>query len=70
MEKLLLTIAFFFAMSTTVYFFGKLLTWIAWKINPISFGRDFKITDKQIVFYCNTMIASIILWSIIFYCKL
>ena len=58
------------ALSLSIYFFGKLLTWVAWKINPFSFGTDFKITDKQIRFYCNTMIVAIILWSIIFYFKL
>ena len=68
--KIMLTIAFFFAMSTTVYFFGKILTWVAWKINPSGFSENFKITNKDILSYNIVMIVSIILWSIIFYYKL
>lgn len=63
--KLILTIIFFLATSTSVYFFGKLLTWIAWKIKPENFKKE--ITDKDILTYNIIMFISLILWSLIFY---
>jgi hypothetical protein len=63
--KLLLSIIFFLASSTSVYFFGKLLTWIAWKIKPENFQKQ--ITNKDILSYNIVMIISLILWSILFY---
>jgi hypothetical protein len=65
--KLLLTIIFFLASSTSVYFFGKLLTWIAWIIKPENFKKE--ITNKDILSYNVVMIISLILWSILFYFK-
>jgi hypothetical protein len=65
--KLLLTIIFFLALGTSVYFFGKLLTWIAWKIKPENFKKE--ITNKDILYYNIVMIISLILWSILFYFK-
>jgi hypothetical protein len=56
------------ALSLSIYFFGKLLTWTAYKINPSNFTREF--TDKDILHANISMIVAIILWSIIFYCKL
>lgn len=63
--KFILTIIFALALTTTVYFICKLLTWIAWKINSENFRN--KITDKQILSYNIIMFVSIILWSILFY---
>ncbi len=70
--KLILTIIFFIAFRgqindsrTTVYFLGKLLTWVVWKIKPESFKKE--ITNKDIFQYNMIMLFSILLWSIIFY---
>lgn len=65
--KLILAITYFFASATSVYFFGKLLTWIAWKIKPENFKTE--ITNKNILTYNIIMIISLILWSIIYYFK-
>jgi hypothetical protein len=65
--KIILTIIFFLASSTSVYFFGKLLTWFAWKIKPENFKRD--ISNKDILTYNIVMVVSLILWSILFYFK-
>jgi hypothetical protein len=65
--KIILTIIFFLASSTSVYFFGKLLTWIAWKIKPENFKKEISNTD--ILTYNIVMIISLILWSILFYFK-
>ena len=65
--KLLLTLIFFLASSTSVYFFGILLTWIAWKIKPENFKKE--ITNKDILSYNVVMFISLILWSILFYFK-
>jgi hypothetical protein len=63
--ELLLSIIFFLASSTSVYFFVKLLTWIAWKIKPENFKRE--ITNKDILAHNIVMNISLILWSILFY---
>lgn len=68
--KILLTIVFFLAMSTSVYFMGRLLVWVAWISNPESFVEGYEITRKDILYYNFVMFVSIILWSIIFYFKL
>jgi len=59
---------FFIALSLTTYFIGRLLTWMAYKINPTSFKREF--TNKEILYSNVAMVIAIILWSIIFYAKL
>jgi len=56
------------ALSLTIYFIGRLLTWMAYKINPTSFKREF--TDKDVLYSNYSMIIAVILWSIIFYAKL
>lgn len=66
--KILLTIIFFLATSTSVYFFGKLVTWAVYKINPENSKKE--ITNKDILSYNIVMIISLILWSILFYFKL
>jgi hypothetical protein len=56
------------ALSLTIYFIGKLLTWMAYRINPSNFKREF--TDKDVENSNYSMIIAVILWSIIFYAKL
>lgn len=68
--KIMLTIIFFLAMSTSVYYISRLLNCVSWMINPTSFKEGFEITKKDILSYNIVMIVSIILWSIIFYFKL
>ena len=65
MSNLILTVIFFVACATSVYFFGKLLTWIAWVIKPENFKRE--ITPRQILSYNIVMFISLILWSVLFY---
>lgn len=65
MNDLSLTIVFFFAMITSVYFFGKLITWHAYKINPKNFKNH--ISSDSINWYSFVMFISIILWSILFF---
>lgn len=60
-----MTIIFFLALSTSVYFYGKLLTWVAWIIKRKNYSKV--IADKYIGIYTTVMIISIILWSILFY---
>jgi hypothetical protein len=55
-------------LSFTIYFISKLLHWMAYKINPTSFKREF--TDKDVENSNYSMIIAVILWSIIFYAKL
>jgi len=66
--KILLTLIFMIALSFTIYFISKLLHWMAYKINPTSFKREF--TDKDVENSNYSMIIAVILWSIIFYAKL
>lgn len=63
--NIILSIIFFLALTTSVYFFGKLLTWIAWKINPTNFKKD--ITKTDILSYNIVMIISIVLWTILYF---
>ena len=65
MDNSILTFIFFFAMITSVYFFGKLITWHAYKINPKNFREH--ISSDSIIWSNVVMFISIILWSIIFY---
>ena len=64
--NILLTIIFFLALSSSVYFLGKLLTWVAWKINPNNFEKE-KFTNRNISNYNITMTISILLWTLLFY---
>ena len=66
--KIIQTVIFFFACGTSVYFFGRLLTWAVQKINPDSF--DNPMTKKEILNANLVMIVSIFLWSILFYLHL
>jgi len=65
--QLLLSLIFFIALSTTVFFFGKLITWAIKRINPKSLNKE--ITNEDILKYNLIMVFSIILWSILFYFK-
>ena len=56
------------ALSLSINFFCKLMTWMAYKINTSNFTREF--TDKDILQANISIIIATILWSIIFYCKL
>ncbi len=66
--KIILTLIFFLALTTSVYFFGKLITWVAYKINPSSFKKE--ITQRDILVYNLTGFFSVILWSILYYFSL
>jgi len=68
MLKIIITIMFTLALSGSVYFFGRLMTWVVFKINPTNIKKEF--TNKDILISNIVMIISIILWSIIFYLKL
>jgi hypothetical protein len=63
--KFILTILFILALATPTYFFGKLITWHAYRINPKTFKKEF--TDKDILNANIIMVISIILWGITFY---
>lgn len=65
MNNIILSILFFFALSTTTYFFGKLMTWVVYSIAPQSRQKEF--TKKDIATANKVMIVSIVLWTIIFY---
>lgn len=65
MSPLYKTVIFFLALSGTVYFFGKLITWAAYKIAPQNFEKEF--TQKDISEATLVMFISIIEWSILFY---
>ncbi len=62
---MLLTVVFFFALTGTIYFFGKLITWHAWKIAPHNFKKE--IRDKDILTYNLIGLTSAVLWSVVFY---
>ncbi len=65
MNKLILTLVFFSAFVTKIYFLGKIITWHAYKINPKNFSKH--ISSDNITWYNFVMLLSIILWSILFY---
>jgi hypothetical protein len=65
MSDLTQTIVFFFALLFSIYFFGKLMTWMVERIKP-NYLEDM-ITQSDITRYCLVMLISIILWSILFY---
>jgi hypothetical protein len=66
--KMTLTIMFFTALNLTIYFISRLWLYAHYKINPTIFKRGF---TKEDILYSNVaMVIAIVLWSIIFYCKL
>ena len=62
---MLLTVVFFFALTGTVYFFGKLITWHASIVAPHNFKKE--MTRKQILMYNLIGLTSAVLWSVVFY---
>jgi len=58
-------IIFFIALFSLVLFFGRLLTWVVWKIAPQNCKREF--TDKDVLISNVIGITSCLLWTILFY---
>ena len=63
--NVLMTIIFILALSTSVLFFGKLMTWMVYKIAPQNCKKEF--TNKDVLRANLIMIFSIILWAVLFY---
>ena len=65
MGKLALTFVFALALIGTIYFFGKLATWMVYKIAPQNCKRE--ITTKDVLIANIVIFVSDALWSIVFY---
>ena len=65
MNELLLTAIFILALATSVYFFGRLMTWMVYKIAPQNCKKEF--TKKDILRTNLIMVVSILLWAVLFY---
>ena len=65
MGDLALTGIFASALFCTIYFFGKLMTWVVYKIAPQNCEKEF--TKNNILITNLVMLLGIILWSILFY---
>ena len=63
--NLLMTGIFILALSTSVLFFGKLMTWMVYKIAPQNCKKEF--TRADILRTNLMMIFSILLWGVVFY---
>lgn len=65
MNELLLTAIFMLALATSVYFLGRLMTWMVYKIAPQNCKKEFTRAD---VLRTNlVMVFSILLWGVVFY---
>ena len=65
MNELLLTAIFMLALATSVYFLGRLMVWMVYKIAPQNCKKEFTRAD---VLRTNLiMIFSILLWGVVFY---
>jgi hypothetical protein len=65
MSEGLLTAIFMLALATSVYFLGRLMVWMVYKIAPQNCKKEFTRTD---VLRTNlVMIFSILLWGVVFY---
>jgi len=64
MNELLLTAIFMLALATSVYFLGRLMTWMVCKLAPKTY-KEF--TKKDILRTNLVMIFSILLWGVVFY---
>ena len=65
MNEGMLTIIFMWALATSVYFFGRLMVWMVYKLAPHNCKKEFTRAD---VLRTNLiMIFSIILWGEVFY---
>ena len=68
MNNITLTIVFMLALATSVYFLGKLMTWMVYKIAPENYGKGKKeFTNADILRANLTMVVSILLWGVVFY---
>ena len=65
MNELLLTSIFILALSTSVLFFGKLMTWMVCRIVPQNCKKEF--TNKDVLRANLIMVVSILLWAVLFY---
>ena len=65
MNEGLLTAIFMWALATSVYFLGKLMTWMVCKLAPKNTYKDF--TKKDILRTNLVMIFSILLLGVVFY---
>ena len=65
MSEGLLTAIFMLALATSVYFLGRLMVWMVYKIAPQNCKKEFTRT----VFLSTNlvMIFSILLWGVVFY---
>ncbi len=63
--NVLMTVIFILALSTSVLFFGKLMTWMVYKIAPQNCKKEF--TNKDVLRTNLIMIFSILLWAVLFY---
>ena len=56
------------ALATSVYFLGRLMTWMVYKIAPENYGKGKKeFTNADILRTNLTMIVSVLLWGVVFY---
>ena len=65
MNEGLLTAIFMWALATSVYFLGKLMTWMVCKLAPHSCKKEF--TKAHILKTNLVMVFSILLWGVVFY---
>ena len=65
MNEGLLTAIFMVALATSVYFFGRLMTWMVYKIAPQNCKKEF--TKADILKANLMMVSSILLWGVVFY---
>ena len=65
MNEGLLTAIFMVALATSVYFFGRLMTWMVYKIAPQNCKKEF--TKADVLRTNLVMIFSILLWGVVFY---
>ena len=65
MNEGMLTITFMWALATSVYFFGRFMVWMVYKIAPQNCKKEF--TRAEVLRTNLIMILSIILWGEVFY---
>ena len=60
-----MSIVFFFALSMSVFFVGKLIVWAVQSISPSQF-IDQRMTSKEIDIYCLIGTIACVLWAVIY----
>jgi len=65
MNSITLTIVFMVALATSIYFFGRLMTWMVYKIAPQNCKKEF--TKADVLRTNLVMIFSILLWGFVFF---